>query len=100
MSNILAIDHLALYFFNLENARKFFIDGLGLKLEHDYGDEIFLSAGVALFKGNPGGQSVNHLALKVKNFTKIKNQLESLGYHIYKEDMVDGPEGIRIQLVQ
>lgn len=58
------------------------------------GDQI-----LAIFQGDNKKQTINHLAIKVDNFEEIKKRLEKSGYKIYKNDMVDGPDGIRIQLV-
>lgn len=102
MAKALSIDHLAIYFSDLKEARRFFVEGLGLELTNDYGGEIFLKIGdqqLALFKGTLKEQSINHLALSVDDFEGTKKRLEDLDYRIYKQDMVDGPNGIRIQLV-
>lgn len=102
MAQATGIDHLAIYVKDLAEAKKFFIEALGLIPEHDYGDEFFMKIGnqvVALFQGSNTTQTINHLAINVDDFGAIKKQLEKLGYHTYKGDMVDGPNGIRIQLV-
>jgi len=102
MAKAIGIDHLAIYFSDLEKAKKFFLEGLGLTEHGDYGDEFFMKAGnqiIAVFQGKNKTQTINHLALKVDNFYEIKKRLEKLGYKIYKKDMVDGPDGIRIQLI-
>ncbi|SRR3989344_3784164 len=102
MPKAIAIDHVAIYFSDMKVAKKFFVEGLGLKPAGDYGDEFFMDIGdqkLAIFKGDNKNQTVNHLALKVDDFEGVKKRLEKLGYKIYKKDMVDGPDGIRIQLV-
>ncbi len=102
MARAVGIDHLAIYFSDVDEAKKFFMDGLGLTVHGDYGDEFFMKVGnqiLAIFQGDNKNQTINHLALKVDNFEEIKKRLEKLGYKIYKNDMVDGPNGIRIQLV-
>jgi len=102
MAKATGIDHLAIYFSDMEKAKEFFLDGLGLTPHGDYGDEFFMKIGnqiLAIFHGENKNQTINHLALKVDNFQEIKLRLEKLGYKIYKKDMVDGPDGIRIQLV-
>lgn len=103
MAKAIAIDHLAIYFSDIEEAKKFFLDGLGLEAESDYGNEFFMKIGnqtIAIFQGENKSQTINHLALKVDDFERIKSRLEKAGYKIYKKDMVDGPDGIRIQLVK
>jgi len=102
MARAIGIDHIAIYLSNIVEAKKFFMDGLGLTADSDYGDEFFMKCGnqiLALFQGENKTQTINHLALKVDNFEGIKKRLEKLGYNIYKNDMVDGPDGIRIQLI-
>lgn len=54
---------------------------------------------LAVFQGKNKKQTINHLALNVDNLEEIKNRPEKSGYTIYQNDMVDGPDGIRIQLV-
>ena len=86
----------------MDEAKEFFINGLGLTELSDYGEEYFMQAGkqtIALFLGKNEEQTINHLALNVDNFEEISKRLESRGYKIYKGDMVDGPDGIRVQLI-
>ena len=102
MSKAISIDHIAIYFSHMAEAKKFFIEGLGLEEKADYGDEYFMNIGdqvIAIFQSDNNHQTINHLALRVTNFEETKNRLEDLGYTIYKGDMVDGPDGIRIQLL-
>ena len=102
MARAVGIDHIAIYFSDMEKAKIFFLEGLGLTAHGDYGDEFFMKVGhqiIAVFQGDNKKQTINHLALKVDNFNGIKKKLEKLGYTIYKKDMVDGPNGIRIQLI-
>ena len=103
MAKAIGIDHIAIYFSNLENAKEFFTKCFGMKVKYEYKGEIFLDVGeqvLGLFEGNRKEHSIHHLALKVDNFEEIKKKLKTKGYKIYKEDMVDGPEGIRIQIVK
>ena len=102
MAKAITIDHMAIYFSSYEEAKVFFLEGLGLETKAEYGDEFFMKIGnqiLAVFKGDNTNQTINHLALKVDDFEEIKKRLGNLGYSIYKGDMVDGPDGIRIQLV-
>ncbi|MFN7160714.1 MAG: VOC family protein [Candidatus Gracilibacteria bacterium] len=102
MSKVTGIDHIAVYVSHMAEGKKFFIEGLGLEEKGDYGDEYFMSAGTqvfALFSGDNTTQTINHIALNVDDIEGIKLRLENMGYKIYKGDMVDGPDGIRIQLV-
>ncbi len=102
MPKATGIDHIAFYVSDMEAAKQFFVVGLGLVPYADYGDEFFMNVGeqsVALFAGANKTQTINHLALKVDDLEGMKKHLESLGYMIYKEDMVDGPDSLRIQLI-
>lgn len=102
MAKVIGLDHIAVYISHMEEGKRFFMEGLGMEEEGDYGDEYFMKAGkqiFALFQGNNTTQTVNHIALNVDDKEGIKMRLEELGYKIYKGDMVDGPDGIRIQLV-
>ncbi len=102
MAKAISIDHIAIYFSSMEEAKKFFLEGLGLTVHSDYGDEFFMKVGdqtVAIFKGKNKSQTINHIALQVDDFEGVKKRLERLDYKVYKKDMVDGPDGIRIQLV-
>ena len=103
MTKAVGIDHIAIYFSNIEKAKDFFTECFGLKVKYEFPGEIFLEVGqqvIGLFEGKVKAQSINHLALKVNNFEEIKKKLESKGYKIYKGDMVDGPEGLRIQIIK
>jgi lactoylglutathione lyase len=102
MAKAIGIDHIAIYVSNLPQAKEFFLRGLGLSEHGDYGDEFFMKCGnqiVAVFHGSNTMQTINHLALNVDDLRGVKERLEKLGYDIYKGDMVNGPDGIRIQLV-
>lgn len=103
MAKATEIDHIAIYFSNIEKAKEFFTECFGMKVKYEFTGEIFLEVGkqvLGLFEGKIKEQSINHLALKVDNFEEIKQRLEKKGYRIYKTDMVDGPEGIRIQIIK
>ncbi len=101
MAKAIGIDHIAVYVSDMKAATAFFL-ALGLDVDAEYQDEIFFSVGdqkLAIFKGTNKQQTINHLALKVDDAVAIKKQMEKLGYKIYKHDMVDGPDGVRIQLI-
>ena len=54
MAKAIGIDHIAIYFSDMEAAKSFFIKGFGLTLKEEYDDEIFIKAGnqiLAIFKG-------------------------------------------------
>jgi catechol 2,3-dioxygenase-like lactoylglutathione lyase family enzyme len=102
MPKAIGIDHIAVYVSRMEDAKKFFVEGLGLSPDGDYGDEYFMLAGsqrVAIFQGTNKDQTINHLAFKVDNIEEVTQRLKKLGYHFYQSDCVEGPNGLRIQLV-
>ena len=102
MKKIVGIDHIAIEVSNLKVATEFLKD-LGLQIELDLGAEIFFKVGnqkLALFQAKNTTQTINHIALRVENFKGIKKELEKKGYTIYKGDMINGPDGIRIQLIE
>ncbi|MBI2798231.1 VOC family protein [Candidatus Saccharibacteria bacterium] len=97
-----SIDHIAIYVSDLGKAKKFFQD-LGLEVDGTYGDEVFFRIGkqkLAIFKGNNTDQTVNHIAISVGDFEETIAHLNKLGYKVYDSDMVDGPDGIHIQIVK
>ena len=103
MTKATGIDHIAIYFSNIEKAKEFFTECFDLKVKYEFPGKTFLEVGeqvLGLFQGKIKEQSINHLALKVDNFKEIKKRLEKNGYKIYKGDMVDGPEGLRIQIIK
>jgi catechol 2,3-dioxygenase-like lactoylglutathione lyase family enzyme len=103
MAKAIGIDHIAIYVSDMTEAKKFFLQGLGLEPHGEYGDEFFMKIGdqiIAIFQGSNSTQTINHLALKVDNFDEIKERLKDQEYNMYQGDMVNGPDGIRIQLVK
>lgn len=102
MAKAIGIDHMAIYVSDMEAAKKFFVEGLGLIPDGDYGDEFFMKIGkqkIAVFQGDNEDQTINHLAVNVDNFEEIMARLQKMGYRKRKRDGIDGPNGIRIQLV-
>ena len=102
MPRACAIDHIALVFSDLKKAEQFFVKGLGLTVSQGYPEEIFMNIGqqkIALFHGKPEGQNLHHLGLLIDDYKAVTERLQVLGY-IVKGDMVEGPEGIRVQLVE
>lgn len=102
MAKATGMDHIAIYFSDMEAAKKFFVEGLGLIPDGEYGDEFFMKIGkqkIAIFQGDNKEQTINHLAVNVDDLEGIKKRLQKLGYKFYRQDSVEGPNGIRIQLV-
>ncbi len=108
MAKVIGFDHLAVSVSDMDECKKFFVEGLGLKKKADYGNEFFMelpdSRTIALFKGKNEKSTIHHLALKVDDLNGIKKKLKKLGYRLYKgtvtpTDMVEGPNGLIIELV-
>jgi catechol-2,3-dioxygenase len=112
---VTGIDHVVLHVKDLSRSRKFYVEFLGLDVEHESSWQIFLkcgSQGVALFKADEGekihgGSEMNHMALRLKSgeYEKVKALLEEEGIKVngrrgdprclYFSD----PDGHRLQLL-
>ena len=109
------IDHVVLHVQDLQRARKFYVDVLGMTVYRESERQVFMHAGehgVALFTRQgelpvePGGD-LNHLALRVAagTYESLKAELEAHGVAvtgrpgddrcIYFQD----PDGHRLQLM-
>jgi len=115
MVKVSGIDHIVLHVNDVERARKFYTDVLGLSVYRQNERQVFLHAGtqgVALFKKRDdaplqAGHDMNHLALNVTegSYETLKAQLETHGvtvtgrpgedHCIYFQD----PDGHRLQLM-
>ena len=112
---VTGIDHVVLHVKDLARAKKFYVDFLGMSVEHERSWQLFLkcgSQGVALFEADDGekihgGSEMNHMALRLKSgdYEKVKALLEAEGIKvngrrgdprcIYFSD----PDGHRLQLL-
>lgn len=112
---VTGIDHVVLHVKNLARSKKFYVDFLGMEVEHESSWQVFLkcgSQGVALFEVESGdkvrgGSEMNHMALRLKSgeYEKVKAVLEEAGckvggrrgdpHCIYFSD----PDGHRLQLL-
>ena len=89
MVEVTGIDHIVLHVTDVERARKFYTDILGMSVYRQNERQVFLHAGtqgVALFKKQGDsplttGNDMNHLALNVADGTyeTLKAQLETNG---------------------
>lgn len=115
MVKVTGIDHIVLHVADVERARQFYADVLGLQVYRQNERQVFLHAGtqgVALFKKGGDaplatGNDLNHLALTVADGTyeALKAGLEQHGvavsgrpgedHCIYFQD----PDGHRLQLM-
>ena len=109
------IDHIVLHVTDVERARKFYADVLGMKVYRHNDRQVFLHAGqqgVALFKKQGDvplttGNDLNHLALNVTSGTyeTLKAALEKDGVAVSGRPGEDrciyfqDPDGHRLQLM-
>jgi len=110
-----AIDHVVMHVKDLPRARKFYVEFLGMEVDHERDWQCFLKCGnqgVALFEVDDhedvhGGSEVNHMALRLAagDYQRVKATLENAGitvrgrqgdpHCIYFAD----PDGHRLQLL-
>jgi catechol 2,3-dioxygenase-like lactoylglutathione lyase family enzyme len=112
---VTGIDHVVLHVKDLSRSKKFYVELLGMEVEHEYSWGAFLCCGkqmVALFEVEKGekihaGDEMNHMALRLKSgdYEKVRAVLEEQGvkvsgrrgdpHCIYFSD----PDGHRLQLL-
>jgi len=112
---VTSIDHVVLHVKDLARAKRFYVDFLGMEVEHESSWQLFLRCGrqgVALFEVEEGakidgGNEMNHMALRLGSgeCEKVKAVLEGAGikvsgrrgdpHCIYFSD----PDGHRLQLL-
>jgi catechol 2,3-dioxygenase-like lactoylglutathione lyase family enzyme len=87
------IDHVVFHVKDLPRARKFYVDFLGMEVDHERSSQCFLKCGaqgVALFEVGGGtevhgGSEVNHLALRLAagDLASTKKKLEDAGFRVH-----------------
>ena len=87
------IDHVVFHVKDLARARKFYVDFLGLEVEHERDWQCFLKCGhqgIALFEVDDGeevhgGSEVNHMALRLVSgeYERVKATLEDAGIEVH-----------------
>ena len=112
---VTGIDHVVLHVKDLACSKKFYVELLGMAVEHESSWQVFLRCGnqsVALFEVEDGekihaGSEMNHMALRLRSgeYQKVKGILEEAGVRvsgrrgdphcIYFSD----PDGHRLQLL-
>ena len=87
------IDHVVFHVKDLARARKFYVDFLGLEVDHERDWQCFLKCGkqvIALFEVDEGeevhaGSEVNHMALRLDSgeYERVKATLEDAGIEVH-----------------
>jgi len=90
---ITGIDHVVFHVKDLSRARKFYVDFLGMEVDHERDWQCFLkcgSQGVALFEVEEGdevhaGSEMNHMALRLQSgdYERVKALLENAGISVH-----------------
>jgi len=109
------IDHVVFHVKDLRRARKFYVDFLGMEVDHERDGQCFLkcgSQGVALFEVEHNedvhaGSEVNHMALRLAtgDYERVKATLENAGISVHGRRgdphcvYFSDPEGHRLQLL-
>ena len=89
---VTGIDHVVFHVKDLRGAKKFYIDFLGMTIDHESSWQCFLKCGnqgIALFEVDDGedvhaGAEVNHMALRLAagDYAYVKATLESAGIEV------------------
>jgi glyoxylase I family protein len=112
---VTGIDHVVFHITDLARAKKFYIDFLGMEIDHESSWQCFLKCGnqgVALFEVDDGedvhgGSEVNHMALRLAagDYDRVKATLETAGIKVHgrKNDphciYFNDPDGHQLQLL-
>jgi len=112
---VTGIDHVVFHIKDLARAKKFYVDFLGMEIDHESDWQCFLkcgSQGVALFeveddKDVLGGSEMNHIALRLAagDYARVKATLESAGIEVRGRTndphciYFDDPDGHQLQLL-
>jgi glyoxylase I family protein len=115
MIEVTGIDHIVLHVTDIERARTFYTDVLGMSVYRQNDRQVFLHAGtqgVALFRKHGDaplatGNDLNHLALSVTDgrYETLKAELEKHGVAVTGRPGEDrciyfqDPDGHRLQLM-
>ena len=112
---VMGIDHVVLHVSDLEQSKRFYIDLLGFRVNHESDWQSFLWCGnqqVALFQMRDGGdihagREMNHMALRLESgeYEEVKATLEAAGVEVSGRPgdphciYFDDPDGHRLQLL-
>jgi glyoxylase I family protein len=109
------IDHVVFHVKDLPRAKKFYVDFLGMEVDHESSWQSFLKCGrqgVALFEVEDneevhGGSEVNHMALRLTSgdYERVKATLENAGIEVHGRPgdphcvYFHDPDGHQLQLL-
>src|SRR5262249_15279498 len=112
---VTGIDHVVMYVEDLERSRRFYIDLLGMQVEHEDTGQLFLRCGtqqVALFTSRNdapihAGSELNHMALRLESGDRasVKAVLEAAGCEVHGRPgdpdclYFRDPDGHRLQVL-
>ena len=90
---VTGIDHVVFHVKDLQRAKNFYVDFLGMEVERERSWQCFLKCGnqgLALFAAKDGedihgGSEVNHMALQLNSgdYQAVKSTLESAGIEVH-----------------
>ena len=109
------IDHAVLHVTDLERSKRFYVDLLGMTVNHESSWQSFLWCGeqqIALFQVDKGTkikprEDLNHIALRLESgsYEEVKAHLEANGHKVTGRPgddrciYFDDPDGHRVQLL-
>jgi catechol 2,3-dioxygenase-like lactoylglutathione lyase family enzyme len=112
---VTGIDHVVFHIKDLARAKKFYIDFLGMEIDHESSWQCFLKCGnqgLALFEVDDGedvhgGSEVNHMALRLAggDYARVKATLENAGIEVHGRRgdphciYFNDPDGHQLQLL-
>ena len=102
VESVAGLDNIVLPFLDVAEAKRFFVDGLGLSVISELEDSVFLRLGTQTLVLIPSADSVPHvivLGVLVNDFTSIIHQLNQLGFVTHSQTLIYGPEGLKVHLV-
>ena len=110
---VTGIDHVVFHVRDLARARKFYVDFLGMEVDHERSWQCFLKCGnqgLALFEVSDdvrGGSEVNHMALRLAagDLERTKKTLAGAGIEVHGRQgdptciYFHDPDGHQLQLL-
>lgn len=112
---VTGIDHVVFHVKDLVRSKKFYVDFLGMDIEHESSWQCFLKCGnqgLALFEAEDdaeihGGSEVNHMALQLVSgdYQRVKSTLENAGLEVTGRQgdptciYFSDPDGHRLQVL-